>query len=340
MEVAVVLAIFAILTTSASMAFVSIMKTVRAARQSAALSERARVGVEQLVEELRESGGPDLGPHGHIIVAKAGGQRGTDVFWTMRQNEEYGVCAVQAAVDDRLQFESFVVNGQRRCCFEAGDVLVGTTPLYGDVPRGAPFRRTAVLVDGSERVLPVFLSGKPSGNNCELDVKSLPGVREAVPESRRPRLGQSVVVLADVKRHYVDFDPLLEAAQPALGILFAQTELDGAVDSFANERLRIAHGVADLRIGLGYLDGTDDGGAPPPLADSSVVERREDRRGWRAEPAANGTEPQMVGVALRVGAAGAHHPGPLPWSTTATPTPPMTSATMVGRVTLRDRRAP
>jgi len=148
-----------------------------------------------------------------------------------------------------------------------------------------------------------------------------------------------------VKRHYIDFDPLLEAAQPGVGILFAQVELDGDVQSFRHERLRIAHAVADLRLGFGYLDGRlrPAGGAGdsdiPALADSDIVEREESSRGWRSSPAV-GPSPDVIGVAVQVGTVGSERPSPLPWSTTAPAGRDLRVASMVGRVALRKPEGP
>jgi prepilin-type N-terminal cleavage/methylation domain-containing protein len=344
MEAMVVLAIFAIVATVAAMTHVSILKSVRSSKQTLSLYDRARVTTDLLLAEIRDSGGPDLGPHGHIVVAKGAGQRGTDVFWTLRQNTDYAVCAVESAQGDELRFQRFDVNGQRVCCFEAGPALPGTTTLHGEVPGGRAFRRTAVLVDARQRVLPVFLTGD-GGAECTLQMVHLPGVLDAVPAERRPHPRHSIAVLADVKRHYIDFDPSLEAAQPAVGILFSQVELDGDVQSFRHERLRIAHGVADLRLGFGYLDGRlrESRGSGdsdiPALADSDIVEREEASRGWRSSPAV-GPSPDVIGVAVQVGVAGTGGPSPLPWSTTAPAGRGLRAASMVGRVALRKAEGP
>ncbi len=343
MEAMVVLAIFSIVTTSAMSAFSSIMKSIKASRQSLLLSDRSKAAVDQLLEEIRSSGGPDLGPRGYIVVGKGAGQRGTDVLWTLRQNEEYAACTVVGTDGDRLTFQSFIRNGEMTCCFQAGDPIVGTTELYGAVRPGAPFRRTAVIVDPADRVLPVFLSGDPNGASCELKMELLPDIANAIPPDSRARLINARVILADVKRHYIDFDQTLEGSRRALGILFSQVELDGDLSSFKNERLRIAHGVADLRVGVGYIDGMlrlDEDAPLPVLAESEILEREESSRGWRATPVQNGAYPRMVGVAVEIGAEGSSEPRVLPWSTTPPPSEKLQYAMMVGRVTLRNKEAP
>ena len=343
MEAMVVLAIFALITAAASSTFSSMLKSVKSSRQSLALSAQTKVALDQLLEEIRSSGGADLGRHGYVVVGKGVGQKGTDVFWTLRQNSEYSVCSITAVNADRLTFQTFTANGTKICCFQAGEEIIGTTPLYGNIDGGPRFRRTAVIVDAAERIHPVFLSGDPSGASCELRMQNLPGVTDAIPVSRRARLENARVVLADVKRHYIDFDQGLEGNRSPLGILFSQVELDGNVSSFKSERLRISHGVADLRVGVGYIDGElelVEEPDVPPLADSAIVEREESRRGWRASPVDNGAHPQMVGVAVELGAEGSAQARLLPWSTTPAPPEKLQSAMMVGRVTLRNKEAP
>lgn len=343
MEAMVVLAIFSLITAAASSTFSSMLRSVKSSRQSIALSAQTKVALGQLLEEVRSSGGADLGRHGYLVVGKGVGQKGTDVFWTFRQNSEYSICSITAVDADRLTFQTFTANGMKTCCFQAGEEIIGTTPLHGSIEGGARFRRTAVIVDAAERIHPVFLSGDPSGASCELLMQNLPGVTDAIPAARRARLKGARVVLADVKRHYIDFDEGLEGNRPPLGILFSQVELDGNVSSFKSERLRISHGVADLRVGVGYIDGalelaeeTD----VPPLADSAILEREESPRGWRASPVANGAHPQMVGVAIELGAEGSAQARLLPWSTTPAPPEKLQYAMMVGRVALRNKEAP
>jgi type II secretory pathway pseudopilin PulG len=162
LEATVVLAMFAIVATAASMAFVGMLRSTKRGHGALQAMNGTRATLDFILDEGRKVGGPDLPENARVLVDKSGGQKGTDVLWMLRQNTGYSICAVTAVSGGTLTFATVLHNGQQRCCFEAGAPLADTPPVEGNVPSGPPFRRTAVLTDLRGRFLPVFLSGAPS----------------------------------------------------------------------------------------------------------------------------------------------------------------------------------
>jgi hypothetical protein len=180
----------------------------------------------------------------------------------------------------------------------------------------------------------------------------LPGISRAVSVARgnRPELVGGTVTLADVKRVYIDF--AAAGVRAPFGALFVHSEIDGNLDDFAGERLRISSIALDLRVAVGYgrilpavadedIDDPDDTNddvtfvsGPNPL-----YETFSDRRGWRDFPVPSEpgvAPPSMLGISLETGLRGKGTSEVLPW----TPTPSLTSSVRVfhltGRVAFRD----
>lgn len=368
LEAMVVLSMFGIVATTATMTFVSMLRSTRKSHNALQAMNGTRTALDFVLDEGRKVGGPDLPANARVLIDKGGGQRGTDVLWMLRQNTGYSVCAVTAVSASTITFATVVKDGEQACCFQAGEALVGTPEVQGTVPPGAAFRRTAVMVDPIGRFQPVFLSGNPSASSCTLQITPLPGIDRVVNDARRnrPDLPTSVAVLADVKRFYVDFDA--EDVRTPLGALFVQVELDGNVGSFLDERQRLSSNTFDLRAAVGYGDRApafiepeedveddeafnDDGGDDEDIPDvpegnNPLLERRGDRAGWTDAPipvVAGGEEPPaMLGVALQTGvpADAEARPPALPWSTTPRARENVQVMSLVGRVMFRSEGAP
>lgn len=365
-EAMVVLAIFGIVTASASMTFVSMMKTAKRGRGALQAMVGTRVVLDALLEEGRRAGGPDLPENARVLIDKGGGQHRSDVVWLLRQNTGYSVCAITGVSGDTLTFTTVRHNGRERCCLEAGDALAGTPDVAGDVVDGPPFRRTAVLRDLQQRFLPVFLSGAPSPASCQLKMQRLPGIDRVINAARGnlPDLATGVAILTDVKRFYVDYDA--EGVHPPFGALFAQVELDGDVNVFDNERQRLSSNVYDFRAAVGYGnrtpdveepldeddedafsdDGVDDTALPDiPAGGNPFLERDGDRGGWRNAPVpvvvGDEAPPAMLGLAIQTGVSSDLPARRLPWTTT--PLAPASTAqvmSLTGRVLFRSEGAP
>jgi type II secretory pathway pseudopilin PulG len=363
LEAMVVLAMFGIVVTAATMSFVSMLKASKRGHGALQALNGTRVSLDFVLDEARRVGGPDLPASARVLIDKSGGQRGTDVLWTLHQNVGYSVCAVTQVSGSTLSFAVVQVDAVPRCCFEAGAVLVDV-PLEGSLPAGPPFRRTAVLRDLRGHFLPVFLSGAPSASSCQLTMTPLPGIDRLINDAlgNLPDLTTAMAVLADVKRFYVDFEA--DGVRPPTGALFVHTEVDGEVDSFLGERQRLSSNAYDFRAAVGYanrnpavietdLDGTpfsddtpdeNDGTPEIPDGDFPLVERAADRGGWldAPVPVVDGREsvPVMLGVALQTGVAAADAPPPLPWS--LRPRDPESAQVMslVGRAAFRVEAPP
>lgn len=366
LEATVVLAMFAIVATAASMAFVGMLRSSKRGHNALQAMNGTRATLDFMLDEGRKVGGPDLPENARVLIDKSGGQKGTDVVWMLRQNTGYSVCAVTGVSGATLTFATVLHNGQQRCCFEAGAPLADTPPVEGNVPGGPPFRRTAVLTDLRGRFLPVFLSGAPSAAACQLTMTALPGIDRVINDARSnvPDLTTSVAVLADVKRFYVDFEA--DGVRPPFGATFVQVEFDGVVDSFVDERQRLSSNTYDLRAAVGYgqrqpevvedeedledddafADDTGDDEDIPdvPEGNNPLLERVGDRAGWAdvPVPVVDGGEapPAMLGIALQTGVGADTTPGPLPWSTRPRPAEGAQVMTLVGRVTFRSEGAP
>jgi type II secretory pathway pseudopilin PulG len=366
LEATVVLAMFAIVATAASMAFVGMLRSTKRGHGALQAMNGTRATLDFILDEGRKVGGPDLPENARVLVDKSGGQKGTDVLWMLRQNTGYSICAVTAVSGGTLTFATVLHNGQQRCCFEAGAPLADTPPVEGNVPSGPPFRRTAVLTDLRGRFLPVFLSGAPSAAACQLNMTPLPGIERVINDARRnlPDLTTAVAVLTDVKRFYVDFEA--DGVRPPFGATFVQVEFDGNVDSFVDERQRLSSNTYDLRAAVGYgqrqpevvedeedledddafADDTGDDEDIPdvPEGNNPLLERAGDRGGWTDAPVpvVEGSEvpPTMLGIALQTGVGADTLPGPLPWSTRPRPAEGAQVMTLVGRVMFRSEAAP
>lgn len=368
LEAMVVLAMFGIVATTATVTFVSMMKSTRRGHNALQAMNGTRTTLDFILDEGRKAGGPDLPANARILIDKGGGQKGTDVLWMLRKNTGYGTCAVTAASGSSITFATVVNNGVTSCCFQPGAPLAGTPPVQGNVPAGEPFRRTAVFVDPRGRFLPVFLSGSPSASNCRLTLGALPGIDRVVNDGRgnRPDLTTSLAVLADVKRFYVDFEA--EGVRPPLGATYVQVELDGNVGSFLDERQRLSSNTYDFRASVGYGlrrpevieaeeaveddeafndDGDDDDDIPDvPEGNNPLLERTGDRAGWHNAPVpvVDGTEvpPAMLGVALQTGVPSDLNPNApvLPWSTGRRTPEAAQVMSLVGRVMVRSEGVP
>ncbi len=365
LEAMVVLAIFGIVVASASMTFVSMLKTSKRGRGALQAMVGTRVVMDALLEEARRVGGPDLPQNARVLIDKGGGQRRSDVVWMLRQNTGYSVCAITGVSGDTVTFATVVHNGEPFCCFDAGVAPAGTPHVAGEVSAGPPFRRTAVLSDVRQRFLPVFLEGDPSAASCTLTMKRLPGIDRVINTAlgNLPDLSTGSAVLTDVKRFYVDY--AAEGAHAPFGALYAQVELDGDVGSFQNERQRFSSNVLDLRASVGYGDrqpavaapldvdddafsddGSDDSALPDvPAGGNPFLEGGADRAGWRDAPVpvVNGDEtpPSMLGLAIQTGVPSDSTPPRLPWTTA--PLTPAASAqvmSLTGRVMFRSEGAP
>ena len=252
-EAMVVMAIFGIVATAATMGFVGMLKSAKRGRGALQAMTGSRAALDFILDEGRNVGGSDLPGAVRVLIAKGAGNKKTDLLWLMRQNAGYDVCAVTAASSNTLSFSTSNLDGEAHCCFEANAPESPVPDVAGDVPPGPAFRRTAVITDLRGRFLPVFLSGNPSAGSCRLEFIELPGISSVVSGAlgNRPSIGVgATVVLADVKRVYVDYDG--EGAKPPFGILYVQNEIDGDVGSFVGERQRLASNVYDLRASVGY----------------------------------------------------------------------------------------
>jgi prepilin-type N-terminal cleavage/methylation domain-containing protein len=367
LEAMVVLAIFGIVTTTATMTFVAMLQTAKRGRGALQAMTGTRAVMDFLMEEGRAAGGTDLVPNARVLIDKGGGEKGTDVVWLLKQNVGYSVCAITGRSGDTLTFATVVHNGRLRCCFEAQDAIAGTPDVVGEVPTGAAFRRTAVVSDVQQRFLPVFLSGTPNAAACQLTMHALPGIDRVINDGRgnAPNLIAGIAVLTDVKRFYVDFNA--EGVRPPFGALYSQVELDGEVTSFANERQRLSSNTLDFRASVGYGsrrpdvpedpddedaiaafadDGTDDGTIPDvPAGGNPFIERATDRGGWlnAPVPVQAGTEapPSMLGLAIQTGVASESPPPSLPWTTVPlTPAANAQVMSLTGRVMFRSEGAP
>jgi hypothetical protein len=366
-EAVVVMAIFGIVATAATMGFVGMLKGAKRGRGALQAMTGTRAALDFVLDEARNVGGLDLPPTVRILVSKGGGQKKTDIVWLLRQNAGYDVCAITNVSGDTLSFSEVILNGELRCCFEANPPLNPIPDVAGPVPAGAPFRRTAVLTDLRGRFLPVFLSGSPSVTSCQLTMTELPNIADTVNAEigNRPDLGVgTTATLADVKRVYVDYDA--EGAKPPFGVLYVQNELDGNVLSFAGERQRLASNVYDLRVAVGYSgrqpevvddepdddddvfsdDDPDSDVDVPDIPEGNIplLERTGDRAGWRdtVVPIVVGGEeaPAMLGVAIQTGVGADTIPEALPWSTTPLePRSPGQVMSLTGRVTFRSEGA-
>jgi prepilin-type N-terminal cleavage/methylation domain-containing protein len=364
LEAMVVLAMFGLVAAAASMAFVGMLRSTKRGHGALQAMNGSRATLDYILDEGRKVGGPDLPENARVLIDKGGGQKGTDVVWMLRQNTGYGVCAITGVSGTTLTFATTQHNGRQRCCFEAGEPLANTPPVQGNVPAGPPFRRTAVLTDLRGRFLPVFLSGAPSPTACQLTMTALPGIERVINETRNnlPDLTTGVAVLADVKRFYVDFEA--DGVRPPFGATFVQVELDGNVDSFVDERLRLSSNTYDFRAAVGYgrrqpevVDdededddafaddtGDDDDIPDVPEGNNPLLERVGDRGGWTdvPVPVVDGGEapPTMLGIALQTGVGADTIPEPLPWSTRPRVPEGAQVMTLVGRVMFRSEAAP
>jgi type II secretory pathway pseudopilin PulG len=367
-EAVVVMSIFAIVATAATMGFVGMLKGAKRGRGALQAMTGTRAALDFVLDEARSVGGLDLPPTVRVLVAKGAGQKRTDLAWLIRQNAGYDTCAITNASGSTLTFSSSNLNGEPHCCFEANAPTRVIPDVAGDVPAGAAFRRTAVITDLRGRFLPVFLSGDPSASNCRLTMTELPNVASAVNTGigNRPDIGVgSTAILADVKRVYVDY--AAEGAKAPFGVLYVQNELDGDVLRFDGERQRLASNVYDLRFSVGYGDrqpqliddeideddddafsdddpSADDGIPDIPEGNNPLLERAGDRAGWRdtTVPIVVGGEeaPAMLGVAIQTGVGADTLPPPLPWSTTPlTPREAGQVMSLTGRVTFRSEGA-
>lgn len=366
LEAMVVLAMFGLVASAASMAFVGMLRSTKRGHGALQAMNGSRATLDFILDEGRKVGGPDLPENARVLIDKGGGQKGTDVVWMLRQNTGYGVCAITGVSGVTLTFATVKHNERQRCCFEAGEALADTPPVEGNVPAGPPFRRTAVLTDLRGRFLPVFLSGAPSPAACQLTMTALPGIDRVINETRDnlPDLTTGVAVLADVKRFYVDFEA--DGVRPPFGATFVQVELDGNVDSFVDERQRLSSNTYDFRAAVGYgqrqpdlvedesdledddafADDTGDDEDIPdiPEGNNPLLEREGDRGGWTdvPVPVVDGGEapPTMLGIALQTGVGADTIPEALPWSTRPRLPEGAQVMTLVGRVMFRSEAAP
>jgi prepilin-type N-terminal cleavage/methylation domain-containing protein len=364
LEAMVVLAMFGIVVSAASVSFVSMLRSAKQGHGALQAMNGTRVPLDFVLDEARRAGGPDLPAAARVLVAKSVGTRQTDVLWTLHQNVGYSICAVTSATGNSLSFVTAPVDGELRCCFEAGPPVFDV-PLEGALPAGPSFRRTAVLRDLRGRFLPVFLSGDPSATSCRLTITPLPDIDAVINEQQDnlPDLSTSVAVLADVKRFYIDFDA--DGVRAPLGALFVQTEIDGDVDSVLGERQRLASNAYDFRVAVGYAQrdpasiqtdpddnpfgdddpDEDDPGEPDiPEGDLPLLERAADRGGWldTPVPVKDGREapPVMLGIALQTGVPAEALPPPLPWSLRPRQSEGAQTMTLIGRAAFRAEAPP
>jgi prepilin-type N-terminal cleavage/methylation domain-containing protein len=364
LEAMVVLAMFGIVVSAASVSFVSMLRSTKQGHGALQAMNGTRVPLDFVLDEARRAGGPDLPAAARVLIAKNLGARQTDVLWTLHQNVGYSICAVTSATGNSLSFVTTVLDGEPRCCFEAGTPLFDV-PLEGALPAGPSFRRTAVLRDLRGRFLPVFLSGDPSATSCRLTITPLPDIDAVINEQQDnlPDLSTSVAVLADVKRFYIDFDA--DGVRAPLGALFVQTEIDGDVDSVLGERQRLASNAYDFRVAVGYAQrdpasiqtdpddnpfddddpDEDDPGEPDiPEGDLPLLERAADRGGWldTPVPVKDGREapPVMLGIALQTGVPAEALPSPLPWSLRPRQPEGAQTMTLIGRAAFRAEAPP
>jgi type II secretory pathway pseudopilin PulG len=363
LEAMVVLAMFGIVATAATMSFVSMLKATKRGHGALQAMNGTRVALDFVLDEARRVGGPDLPASARVLIDKSGGQRGTDVLWTLHQNAGYSVCAVTEVNGSTLTFAVVQVDSAPRCCFEAGPMLIDV-PLEGTLPAGPPFRRTAVLRDLRGRFMPVFLNGAPSASSCQLTMTPLPGIDRVINQTldNVPDLSTAMAVLADVKRFYIDFEA--DGVRPPTGALYVHTEVDGEVDSFLGERQRLSSNAYDFRAAVGYADrnpalietdvdgnpfsddtpDTTAGTADPQDGDLPLVEQASDRGGWldAPVPVVDGREgfPVMIGVGLQTGVASDDEPPALPWSLRRREPERAQVMTLVGRAAFRVEAPP
>ena len=372
LEAMIVLGMIGVVLTVATSTFVALMRNASRGRATLQSMQSTRVLADVILEYGRRAGGQDLPGHARVLVDKAAGQRNTDLLWLIEQASGYGTCGIVSRVADVLTLPVVSINGAEHCCFEAGAEPAGTPPLAEPVPTGPAFRRTAVIADSVGRFLPVFLEGAPSVADCTVRMKQLPGIDQLISADRgnMPVFTDATVVLADVRRFYIDFDA--EGVRAPFGALFAQVEVDGDVESFVGERQRLSSNAIDLRVAVGYDapvpededddteiedddavgdgDGDDDEDEdePDPAPSSApLLEMQDDMRGWRLAPlpVIEGEElsaPKMLGVAVATAARGDALGQPtLPWSTRPlTLARPANAFPLVGRVLFRDGARP
>lgn len=358
MEVALALALSSMIVLAFVMAFVPVMHTVRANRTGLQTIAATRAALEFVLEESRGAGGPDLPEGARVLIDKGGGARGSDVLFILDEAVGYSTCGITGASGSTLTFRVVTVSGTPRCCFEAGTPPALLPPVQGTVPPGAPFRRTAVIVDAVGRFLPVFLEGRPSAGACQLQMKALPGVSRVINAAARnePTLLGATAVLADVKRVYLDF--AADGVRTPVAALYVHNEQDGDVNDFTGERQRISSSIYDLRFAVGYGDQQPE--VPPPEDDEEdnfaplppevapganpLIELTTARGGWRDQPlpvvAGDENPPQMLGVGIMAGVRGSSTPPLLPWSAPRPSTPTAQTFPLVGRVAFREGGRP
>jgi prepilin-type N-terminal cleavage/methylation domain-containing protein len=377
LESMVVLAMIGIVLTVATSTYVALMRHANRGRFMLQAMQSTRTVLDVVLEYGRRAGGRDLPAHARVLVDKSGGQRGTDLLWIIEQAGGYGTCGVVGISGARIDLPVLEINGEPRCCFEAGEAPAGTPALADPVAAGPAFRRTAVVGDSAGRFLPVFLYGDPTPEACFVSWAPLPGIERVIRPERAnvPDFTDSTIVLADVRRIYIDYDA--EGVRPPFGALFSQVEVDGDVDVFVGERQRISSNAIDLRVAVGYdapvpedelevvevddddaladADGDEEGDEDeeeddePEVAPGSspLLEMLGDPRGWRLEPlpvtaAGALAPPVMLGVAVSTAARGdAPTQSPLPWSVRPLEIArPANVFPLVGRVAFRNGASP
>lgn len=238
MELAVTMAIAGIVSVSAIGAYAQFLRTGRVIGADAELTELARAGVLFLTEELRTVGAGGIETWSSVIVeddclARDGypACNGSDRLTIVQSIPRFPTCGIVAEVSPgRVEVEKVRIDGDEVCCLtEAG------------------FVRQVALV-WPDTMQPVVLRGV--GADCHFDVVPIvPGdvlLRPlAVSDAATSGLPGAVIVLADVKTFYVEWETA------TLGALQMHVELngDGRVD---NERLTVLPVVADFQVALGY----------------------------------------------------------------------------------------
>lgn len=241
-EAAVTLAIMAVVATAAVSSLVALQRLARDTGQQMIVNERLRAGLLYLADETRDAGGIGIQPWAAAIIEDDCGPRdgmppcrGSDRLTVVQGIPTFPGCSIDEDLGGTVRLERVgAVDGRggRSCCFRDNRSFV---------------RQVAIVYPNA--VEPVLVTGTGSGD-CSFGVQRLlPAsvLPRALPSSRE----RGVMVLADIKTFYVDWD----SNNDVIGDLKMHIELNGDGD-VENERLTILEDVADFQVAAGYrIDG-------------------------------------------------------------------------------------
>jgi hypothetical protein len=238
MEIAVTMAIAAIVSVVAIGAYAMFLRMGRVIGIDAEVTELVRRGVLFVAEELRAVGGGGIEAWSSVIIEDDCLARdsypacnGSDRLTLVQAVPRFPNCAIKSALTTtRIEVETVNVRGSDVCCLnESG------------------FARQVALV-WPDTMQPAVLLGV--GRDCLFDIRPI------VPADALPRplatstaattgLPGAVIVLADVKTFYVEWEG------PTRGALNMHVEMNGD-GKVIGERLTILPDVADFQAALGY----------------------------------------------------------------------------------------